>query len=338
VVNVFLKSDTGDWEFDELVSKDEEMIADSANANEKTTFELELSEGIRLDVAVTKALDKSRTFIQGLIEQESVKVNGLIKKGNYKIRKGDKIEVVIPAPCQSKAEPEAIPLDILFEDEDILVVNKPQGMVVHPAPGAWTGTLVNALLYHCRNLSAINGVLRPGIVHRIDKDTSGILVVAKNDIAHHNLAVQLKEHSMNRKYLALVHGVVSEPSGTIEAPIGRDPVDRKRMAVVMQHSKTAVTHYRVLERFRDSAYLEVRLETGRTHQIRVHMSYIHHPVIGDPVYGPKRNEYGLEGQMLHAAHLGFKHPRTGNWLEFDTEVPSLFQTIIEKLRVERSWH
>lgn len=334
----FLESEVSDQDFDELISEEENLAEDYKGSNEKMIYELDLPEGVRLDVGVTKALDKSRSFIQGLIGLELVKVNGLIKKGNYKVRQGDKVEVLIPAPRESKAEPEDIPLDILFEDEDVLVVNKPQGMVVHPAPGAWTGTLVNALLFHCRSLSGINGVLRPGIVHRIDKDTSGILVVAKNDNAHQNLAAQLKEHSMERKYLALVQGVVSEPSGTVDAPIGRDPVDRKRMAVVMHHSKSAVTHYTVLERFRDAAYLEVRLETGRTHQIRVHMNYLHRPVLGDPVYGPKRNKYGLEGQMLHAEHLGFRHPRTGKWLEFDTPVPALFQSILEKLRAEQSWH
>lgn len=294
----------------------------------------ELSEGIRLDVGVTEVLGKSRSFVQALITQECILVNGASKKANYKVRYGDEIKVMIPAPREAAAEPENIPLEILYEDEDILVVDKPQGMVVHPAPGAWTGTLVNALLYHCNNLSGINGVLRPGIVHRIDKDTSGVLVVAKNDSAHLGLAKQLKEHSMERKYLALVQGVVSEPSGTVDAPIGRDPSDRKRMAVVMQHSKQAVTHYTVLERFRETTYIELRLETGRTHQIRVHMTYIKHPVLGDPVYGPKKNQFGLKGQMLHAAHLGFEHPRTGKWMNFDAPVTKIFAELIEILQVE----
>ncbi|WP_427846734.1 RluA family pseudouridine synthase [Desulfosporosinus acidiphilus] len=300
--------------------------------NEAETLEFELSEGLRLDVGVTNVLGKSRSFVQDLIAKECIKVNGLSKKGNYKIRKGDRIEATIPIPRPAAAEPENIPLDILYEDDDVLVVNKPQGMVVHPAPGAWTGTLVNALLFHCRNLSGINGVLRPGIVHRIDKDTSGILVVAKNDEAHQSLAAQLKEHSMERFYLAVAHGVIHEPSGTVNAPIGRDPSDRKRMAVVMHHSKTAVTHYKVLERYKDATYLEVHLETGRTHQIRVHMNYLKHPIVGDPVYGPSKNRFGLKGQLLHAAHLGFKHPRSGEWMRFDTAVPEVFADFLKKLR------
>lgn len=309
-----------DFELDEEVSSEENL------------FSFELEEGLRLDIGVTDVLGKSRSFVQGLIAQECVKVNGTSKKANYKVRKGDKIDVEIPTPRESTADPENIPLDILYQDEDVLVVNKRQGMVVHPAPGAWTGTMVNALLYHCHNLSGINGVLRPGIVHRIDKDTSGILVVAKNDMAHQGLAAQLKAHTMDRKYLALVHGIVAEPSGTVDAPIGRDTSNRKRMAVVMQHSKTAVTHYTVLERFRDTTYLEVRLETGRTHQIRVHMVYVKHPVLGDPVYGTRKNPFGLHGQMLHAAHLGFEHPRSGKWMEFDAPVPKAFAIVLEKLR------
>ncbi|WP_082075044.1 RluA family pseudouridine synthase [Desulfosporosinus sp. I2] len=319
-----------DFELDEHeLSKENLPIASNLSADR---LEFELPEGIRLDVGVTEVMGKSRSFVQGIIAQEYVRVNGLAKKANYKVRQGDLIEVTIPAPRESTAEPENIPLEILYEDEDVLVVNKPQGMVVHPAPGAWKGTMVNALLYHCHNLSGINGVLRPGIVHRIDKDTSGILVVAKNDIAHEGLAAQLKAHTMERKYLALVHGVVLEPSGTVDAPIGRDPSDRKRMAVVMHHSKSAVTHYTVLERFRELSFLEVRLETGRTHQIRVHMLYVKHPVLGDPVYGPKRNLYGLKGQMLHAAHLGFEHPRSRTWMKFDAPVPKVFAALLEKLR------
>lgn len=296
------------------------------------TERVELPEGVRLDVGVTEALGKSRSYVQGLISQNCILVNGLPKKANYKVHSNDVITVVIPPPRELKAEPENIPLDILYEDADVLVVNKPQGMVVHPAPGAWQGTLVNALLYYCQNLSGINGVLRPGIVHRIDKDTSGILVVAKNDAAHQGLAVQLKAHSMERRYLTLVHGVIREPSGTVDAPIGRDPAERKRMAVVRQHAKQAVTHYTVLERLRETTFLQVRLETGRTHQIRVHMAYIKHPVLGDPVYGPKNNQFGLRGQMLHAAHLGFEHPVKGGWLEFDAALPGLFAGVLEKLR------
>lgn len=330
VEKVINERDMEDFELDEEASNEENQVFDSTQSGAHKTFELEA--GIRLDVGVTDVLGKSRSSVQGLIAQEHVKVNGIPKKANYKIREGDKIEVVIPALRNSTAEAENIPLHILYEDEDVLVVNKRQGMVVHPAPGAWTGTMVNALLYHCHNLSGINGVLRPGIVHRIDKDTSGILVVAKNDIAHQGLAAQLKAHTMDRKYRAVVHGVVLEPSGTVDAPIGRDPSNRKRMAVVTNHSKSAVTHYSVLERFKDTTYLEVRLETGRTHQIRVHMVYVKHPVLGDPVYGTKKNRFGLNGQMLHAAHLGFQHPRSGKWMEFDAPVPKMFAILLEKLR------
>lgn len=295
-------------------------------------MELELQEGTRLDVGVTELIDKSRSYVQGLIEEGHVLVNGAVKKSNYKIRPEDKITVVLPPPKELKVDAEDIPLEIVYEDEDLLVVNKPQGMVVHPAPGAWTGTLVNALLHHCQNLSGINGVLRPGIVHRIDKDTSGLLVVAKSDLAHQGLAEQIKAHSMTRQYQAIVHGVLFEPSGTVEAPIGRDPADRKKMAVVFQHSKKAVTHYQVLERFHDFSYIQARLETGRTHQIRVHMAYLKHPVLGDPLYGPRKNPYDLKGQMLHAMLLGFKHPRTEEFLEFSAPPPALFLDVLEKIR------
>jgi 23S rRNA pseudouridine1911/1915/1917 synthase len=317
-------------ENDENNENDENLFSGLIQSAKWYTFELK--EGIRLDVGVTGVLGKSRSFVQRLIAQECVRVNGFPKKANYKVRQGDKVEVVCPTLRKYTIDPENIPLDIMYEDEDVLVVNKPQGMVVHPAPGARTGTMVNALLYHCHNLSGINGVLRPGIVHRIDKDTTGILVVAKNDFAHQGLTTQLKAHTMARKYRALVHGVVSEPSGTVDAPIGRDPSNRKRMAVVMHQSKPAVTHYTVLERFNDTTYLEVCLETGRTHQIRVHMAYVKHPVLGDPVYGTKKNRFGLQGQMLHARHLGFEHPRTGKWMEFDAPVPKVFAILLDKLR------
>lgn len=308
---------------------EEPLDPDSLDAEKRV---LELAPGLRLDVGLTEALGKSRSFVQSLIEEKRVLVDGAPKKANYKVRGGDKIEVEIPPPKLLEVRSEAINLDILFEDEDVIVVNKPQGMVVHPAPGAWTGTLVNALLAYCRNLSGINGVLRPGIVHRIDKDTSGVLVVAKNDLAHQKLAAQIKEHSITRKYRAIVHGTILEPSGTVKAPIGRDPSERKRMAVVFRNSKEAVTHYRVLERFQDFTYLEARLETGRTHQIRVHMAYLKHPVLGDPLYGPKRNPFGLTGQMLHALHLGFKHPRTEEWVEFEAPLPPLFLEVLDKLK------
>ncbi|MEA4900089.1 RluA family pseudouridine synthase [Desulfitobacterium sp.] len=308
-----------------LEFEDEEIVSSEIH-------ESELPEGVRLDIGVTELIGKTRSYVQTLISDGMVEVNGAVKKANYKIRPGDKVKVVIPPPKELLVEAENIPLDIVYEDEDVLVVNKPQGMVVHPAPGSWTGTLVNALLYHCRNLSGINGVLRPGIVHRIDKDTSGLLVVAKNDQAHQGLAAQIKEHSMARKYIALVHGAVLESTGTIDAPIGRDTADRKKMAVTFHNSKTAVTHYHVLERFHDFTYLRAKLETGRTHQIRVHMAYLKHPVLGDPLYGPRRNPFGLEGQMLHAEHLGFVHPRSGEWLEFTVEPPEIFTKVLEELR------
>lgn len=330
VDRVFSESLIENFEIEESGLDEEGGCSNADVLVEKKVFELEV--GIRLDVGVTDTLGKSRSFVQALIVKDCVKVNGSPKKANYKVRAGDEIEVEFPSLIEATAEPENIPLDILYEDEDLLVVNKRQGMVVHPAPGAWTGTMVNALLFHCKNLSGINGVLRPGIVHRIDKDTSGILVVAKNDHAHQGLAVQLKEHSMARKYLAIVHGVVLEPSGTVDAAIGRDPSDRKKMAVVMHNSKPAVTHYTVLERFNDATFVEVRLETGRTHQIRVHMLYVKHPVLGDPVYGPKKNRFGVKGQMLHATHLGFRHPRTEEWLEFNAPLPKTFATILEKLK------
>ncbi|WP_227767046.1 RluA family pseudouridine synthase [Zhaonella formicivorans] len=292
--------------------------------------------GKRLDRYLTEQLPElSRSRIQELIGAGQVQVNHQAVKANYKLKKDDAVTVVIPAPEPLEVLPEAIPLDILYEDGDLLVVNKPQGMVVHPAAGNYSGTLVNALLYHCRDLSGINGILRPGIVHRIDKDTSGVLVVAKNDAAHRHLAKQIKEHSVTRTYLALVHGTIKEQSGRIEAPIGRDPRERKRMAVVDKNGKEAVTSYTVLERFVDYTYLQLRLKTGRTHQIRVHMAYLGHPVVGDPKYGPQKPHFGLEGQALHASTLGFVHPRTGAYLEFTAPLPQYFADLLEKLRKTR---
>lgn len=321
-----------DGESNSVLSLDEftdDSVKDEP-VNEEMQFEL--PEGTRLDVGVTEIVGKSRSFVQNLIEEGHVLVNGTIRKSNYKIRVGDQVYVELPPPKELSVEAENIPLEIIYEDEDLLVVNKPQGMVVHPAPGAWKGTMVNALLFHCQNLSGINGVLRPGIVHRIDKDTSGLLVVAKNDHAHRGLAEQIKEHTVARRYLAIVHGVLFEPSGTVEAPIGRDPSDRKKMAVVFQNAKPAITHYEVLERFKDYTYIRARLETGRTHQIRVHMAYLKHPVLGDPLYGPRHNPYELKGQMLHAEHLGFVHPRTEEYLEFSVLPPALFQETLEQVR------
>lgn len=286
---------------------------------------------LRLDVFIAgKMYDKSRAYIQNLIKEGNVVISGKVKKSNYKLKLNDVVEFSIPDNEKLDVEPENIPLDVLYEDKDVIVVNKPQGMVVHPAPGNYTGTLVNALLYHCTDLSGINGVLRPGIVHRIDKDTSGILVVAKNDAAHNSLAAQLKEHSMNRVYNALVEGVIKEESGTVDKPIGRHPVDRIKMAVV-KDGRHAVTHYNVLERYANNTLIECKLETGRTHQIRVHMAYIGHPIVGDPVYGYKKQKFNLQGQMLHARKLGFIHPSTGKYIEFSSELPDYFKKILKLL-------
>lgn len=287
--------------------------------------------GERLDVALTEKTGKSRNYIQNLIGEERVLVNGQVKKANYKVQKTDIIEINYPLPRELDVQPEKLDLEIVYEDNDLLVVNKPQGMVVHPAPGAWSGTLVNALLYHCKTLSGINGVIRPGIVHRIDKDTSGLLVIAKNDTAHHSLALQIRDHTADRRYRAVVHGILSEPSGTINAPIGRDPKDRKKMAVVFRNSKEATTHYGIIRRFLQFTEIAAVLETGRTHQIRVHMAYLKHPVMGDPLYGPKSNPFGIQRQVLHAETLGFVHPRTGEKLKFSADPPESYQEVINML-------
>lgn len=291
-------------------------------------------DNIRLDLYLSQIFEeKSRSYFQEIIKNGNVLINNKEKKRNYKLKLGDNIEVNIPEPKLLEIEPEDIEVDILYEDKDIIVVNKPQEMVVHPAPGLYSGTLVNALLNHCTDLSGINGVARPGIVHRIDKDTSGVLVVAKNDKSHNNLAVQFKEHSISRVYMALVEGTIKNEQGTIEAPIGRHPVDRIKMAVV-KNGRHAVTHYKVIERFKSHTLVECRLETGRTHQIRVHMSHIKHPLVGDPVYGYKKQRFNLKGQMLHARLLGFVHPSTGKYVEFQSEVPEYFKKIVKILRNE----
>ncbi|HAR86601.1 MAG TPA: RNA pseudouridine synthase [Clostridium sp.] len=288
----------------------------------------------RLDLFVSEnEVDMSRSFVQGIIEKQQVKVNGQIKKSNYKLRVGDKVQVELAEPVELQVEAEDIPLDIIYEDSDVIVINKPQDMVVHPAPGNYTGTLVNGLLYHCKDLSGINGVIRPGIVHRIDKDTSGVLVVAKNDKSHNSLAMQLKDHSMKRTYYAIVEGIVKEEEGTVRTNIGRHPVERIKMAVV-KDGKEAITNYKVLERFKSNTLVECRLETGRTHQIRVHMAHLHHPLIGDQVYGYKKQKFKLQGQALHAKNLGFIHPTTGEYMEFDSQLPEYFQDILDKLRKE----
>ncbi len=286
----------------------------------------------RIDKYLSEVIEnKSRSFIQGLIDNDNIKVNDKLIKSNYKLKLNDIIEVNLPEPLELEVKAEDIKLDIVYEDHEVIVVNKPQGMVVHPAPGNYTGTLVNALLYHCKDLSGINGVIRPGIVHRIDKDTSGILVVAKNDNSHNFLATQLKDHSMKREYYALVEGRVKNDIGTINEKLGRDPKDRIKMAIVKE-GREAITHYEVLENYDYTTLVKCNLETGRTHQIRVHMAHIGHPLVGDPVYGYKKSKFKLMGQMLHAKTLGFVHPTTKEFLEFSTELPSYFKNIIEKLR------
>lgn len=289
-------------------------------------------EGERLDLFITDQLeDLSRSAIQNLIKQERVYVNGEKVKASYRVNAGDEIYIDIPQAVPLKLQPENLPLPILYQDEDIAIVDKPRGMVVHPAQGNWQGTMVNALLYHVKQLSSINGELRPGIVHRLDKDTSGVMVVAKNDTAHRHLAHQIREHSVKRQYLALVHGLIKENLGTIEAPIGRSKVDRKKMAV-MGDGRPAISHYEVLERFHNYTLVKVQLVTGRTHQIRVHFSYIKHPVIGDFVYGSGKNPFALKGQALHAAYLGLQHPSTGEYVVFESTMPDYMQSILAELR------
>ena len=287
----------------------------------------------RIDAYLTQHLNEmSRAHIKRLIKDELVKVNNKNVKPRYIVKTGDHIVVSLPQEQEIEINAESIPIDIIYSDEDVAVINKPQGMVVHPAPGNYSGTLVNALLYHFKTLSDINSKMRPGIVHRIDKDTSGLLMVAKNNFTHEDLAQQLKEHSTTRKYYALVEGNIKEDSGTINAPIGRHPIDRKKMTVTDKNSKEAITHFKVLERFEKHTLIEAQLETGRTHQIRVHMAFINHPVVGDPVYGYKNQKFKLKGQLLHAKTLGFIHPRTKKYLEFDSEIPEYFINIILKLR------
>ena len=293
----------------------------------------ETDSGIRLDkwLASKKETDMTRTAVQNLIESGGVIVNGKTVSKNYKQKSGDVIEVTIPDPVELDAKPEDIPLDIVYEDESLLVVNKPKGMVVHPAPGNYSGTMVNALMYHCKGrLSGINGVIRPGIVHRIDKNTSGLLIVAKTDTAHNFLAEQIKEHSFTREYELVAEGRFRETEGTVNAPIGRNPDNRKKMCVIYTNSKNAVTHYSVIEQFEKYAHLKCRLETGRTHQIRVHMSYIGHPVLGDDVYGKPFK--GIDGQCLHAKKIGFIHPVSHEYMEFDSELPEYFKEILRKVR------
>jgi 23S rRNA pseudouridine1911/1915/1917 synthase len=288
--------------------------------------------GLRLDKYLSLELDNlTRSYIQKLLSEGKVAVNNQAQKASYKVQVGDEVVLEESDPVELAIEPEDIPLEIYYEDADVIVVNKPRGMVVHPAEGNYSGTLVNALLYHCQDLSGINGVMRPGIVHRIDKDTTGLLMVAKNDAAHFSLAQQLKVHSVTRRYQALVLGNIKIDQGTIDAPIGRDSKDRQKMAVIEKNSKSAITHFAVINRYNQYTMVECRLETGRTHQIRVHMAYLKHPVVGDLKYGGNVKQFKLSGQLLHAAVLGFEHPTTGKYLEFKAPLPADFEAVLRKL-------
>ena len=297
-------------------------------------YPTDMESDMRIDKYLSESCPElSRSYIQKLLKSGQVLVNKKGVKASYVVSEDDHIELEVPAAVEPEIEAEAMDLDILYEDQDIILINKPKGMVVHPAAGHYSHTLVNGLMYHCKDqLSGINGVMRPGIVHRIDMDTTGVLIACKNDMAHNSIAAQLKEHSITRRYRAIVHGVVKEDEGTVDAPIGRHPVDRKKMSINEKNGREAVTHYRVLERFRQFTYIECRLETGRTHQIRVHMASIHHPLLGDAVYGPAKCPYKLQGQTLHAGVLGFVHPETGEYMEFEAPLPEYFEELLEKLR------
>lgn len=301
---------------------------------EKHCFTADIEhEDQRIDRYLTEMLpEQSRSFFQKLIRDCFVMVNHIIVKVNYRLKTGDIIEIDIPDAVPTEIVPENIPLDILYEDDDLLIVNKPKGMVVHPAVGHSTGTLVNAIMYHCQgNLSGINGEIRPGIVHRIDKDTTGSLIICKNDEAHRNIAEQIKEHSVTRRYVGVVAGTFSEESGTVEGAIGRHPNDRKRMTINEKNGKPAVTHYRVLQTLKGASFMEFELETGRTHQIRVHMASISHPLLGDTVYGNSKNPYKLQGQALHARTIGFIHPTTGEYIEVSAPIPEYMTELVRKL-------
>lgn len=292
--------------------------------------------GERLDRIIAENVEElTRSYAQKLIKEGRVKVEGhVVEDKNFKVQPEQALEIELPEPETLDLEPEEIPLDVVYEDDDLLVVNKPKGMVVHPAPGNYRGTLVNALLHHCgQSLSSINGTIRPGIVHRLDKYTSGLLIVAKNDFAHKSLAEQIKEHSFSREYEAVVYGSLKNNSGTIDAPIGRHKYDRKKMAVTQENSRNAVTHYEVSARYRGFTHIRLKLETGRTHQIRAHMAYMGHPVAGDSVYGPTRIIKELCGQCLHARHIGFVHPRTSQYMSFESDLPSYFKDFLKKLKI-----
>ena len=301
----------------------------------KEFFTVENQDGERIDRYLSEELaDRSRSYIQKLIKENYVTVNQKPVKANYRLSLGDRVEIDLPEAKEPDIKPEDIPLDILYEDKDIIIVNKPKQMVVHPAPGHYSQTLVNALMYHCGfELSGINGTMRPGIVHRIDMDTTGSLVACKNDMAHQSLSRQLKEHSIRRIYVAIVHGNIKEEDGTVNAPIGRHPTERKKMSIHSRNGREAITHYQVLERFGNYTYIQCELETGRTHQIRVHMASLGHPLLGDMVYGPKKCPFPhLQGQTLHARTLGIIHPRTGEYLEVNAPLPAYFIELLDKLR------
>lgn len=302
---------------------------------DKIIFQVEKENaGIRIDKYLSDNMENiSRSYLQKLLKEKSITVNEKEIKANYKVQEGDVVSVSVPEPEEPDILPEEIPLDILYEDDSLMVVNKPKDMVVHPSAGHLSGTLVNAVLFHCKgNLSGINGIMRPGIVHRIDKDTTGALLICKTDTCHRILAEQLKVHSITRKYRAVVQGNLKDDEGTIEGPVGRHPADRKKMAINYKNGKEAVTHYRVLERFGNATYIECQLETGRTHQIRVHMASIGHPLLGDTTYGSAKNPYHLQGQALHAMVLGFLHPVTNTYMEFTAPLPEYFLKLLEKLR------
>ncbi|MCR4563732.1 MAG: RluA family pseudouridine synthase [Clostridiales bacterium] len=301
--------------------------------SEKTVFEIdEAYSDERIDKVIAAVTKGTRSSVQKNIEDGNVLVNGEPVSKNYRCSFGDEVEVSFSEPVLLDIKAENIPLDIRYEDESLLVVNKPKGMVVHPAPGSYSGTLVNALMYHCGDsLSGINGIIRPGIVHRIDKDTSGLLIVAKNDFSHNFLAQQIKEHSFTREYRAVIIGHLKESEGVVDAPIGRNPKDRKKMAVTDRNSKNAVTHYSVLEEFSGYSLVKLKLETGRTHQIRVHMAYLGHPVAGDELYGGKRKDDGLSGQCLHAGLIGFIHPVSKEYIEISSEYPEYFEEFLRRI-------
>ncbi len=310
-------------------------IINTIEYNESISFEVDSDVcGERLDRILSFVLsDYSRSFVQNLFSEQLVSCNGKTVSKSFKPKNGDIIIFSVPEPKELSLEPQNIPLEIVYEDNDLLVVNKPRGMVVHPAPGNYDSTLVNALLWHCKgNLSGINGVVRPGIVHRIDKDTSGLLLVAKNDASHISLSSQISAHSLDREYRAVIHGHLKEKEGIVDAPIGRSPNDRKKMCVINQNSKNAVTHYRVIEEYKDFSFVALKLETGRTHQIRVHMSYLGHPVAGDFVYGPKNGVTFLNGQCLHAGIIGFVHPSTGEHIKLEAPLPDYFTDFLGRIK------